>query len=525
MSTLTPTAPAAPSAPAYSPAYRNAVLGLLVIAYTFNFIDRTIINTIGQAIKEDLKLTDTQLGWLTGLAFAALYTTLGIPIARLAERFNRVNIISIAIVIWCGFTALCGTATSYLQLLLYRIGVGVGEAGLTPPAHSLISDYYEPSKRASALSIYSFGIPLGAGFGAVAGGWIAQEVSWQAAFMMVGIPGLLIAGAIKLFVKEPPRGWADRQLELAAEAEAASAASAIAPSAIADEPPGALGREASEAGAPNEGPPPVATDAASVKPPSILAVARRLFGSFGMMNLALGITIASFAGYGTGAYIAPYFVREFGLGLALVGLATGLIAMVANGAGTLLGGFLTDWASKRSVRWYALVPAIGLIAATPLYILAFTRESYELAWALLIVPGVLHYTYLGPTLGVVQNVMDVRMRATAVALLWFFLNLIALGFGPPFCGWCIDQFAKAAFAAKGLAGDFISACPGGLAPAGAPAELAAACKTAMAEGTRTGLVVNLLIYAWAGVHYLLAAITLPRDIARAQAERAATAAA
>jgi hypothetical protein len=254
------------------------------------------------------------------------------------------------------------------------------------------------------------------------------------------------------------------------------------------------------------------------KPSSMLAVAKRLFGSWGMFHMAAGITIASFAGYGTGAYVAPYFIREFSLGLALVGLATGVIAMVSNGAGTLLGGFLTDWASKRSARWYALVPGIGLILATPLYILAFTRNDYQLAWLILLIPGVLHYTYLGPTLGVVQNVMDVRMRATAVALLWFVLNLIALGFGPPFCGWCIDQFARAAFAAKGLAGDFITACPGGLAPKGSDPALAAACKSAMAEGTRAGLVSNLFIYAWAGVHYLLAAITLPKDMARARGE-------
>jgi MFS family permease len=153
--------PASLGAPSYSASYKSAVLALLVIAYTFNFIDRTIISTIGQAIKVDLGLTDTQLGWLGGLSFALLYTTLGIPIARLAERKNRVNIIAIAIVVWSGFTALCGTATSYWQLLLYRVGVGVGEAGLSPPAHSLISDYFEPKKRASALSIYSFGIPAG----------------------------------------------------------------------------------------------------------------------------------------------------------------------------------------------------------------------------------------------------------------------------------------------------------------------------------------------------------------------------
>ncbi|MBL8552791.1 MAG: MFS transporter [Phenylobacterium sp.] len=478
-------------APAYSTSYRNAVLWLLVLAYTFNFIDRTIISTIGQAIKVDLKLSDQQLGWLGGLSFALLYTALGIPIARLAERTSRVNIISIAIVIWSAFTALCGTATTYVHLLLFRVGVGVGEAGLSPPAHSLISDYFEPKKRASALSIYAFGIPLGSMFGAMAGGWIAENLSWQAAFMAVGVPGLLVAISIKLFVKEPPRGWADRQV-------------------LADEPPASLGQEASEAGAPTDLP---------AAPPSILAVGKRLFGSWGMFHMIAGITMASFAGYGTGNYAPAYFVREFGLGLAVVGVVGGLVAGVSNGAGTLLGGFLTDWASKRSLRWYALVPAIGLILATPIYIYAYTRESWQLAYAILLIPGVLHYTYLGPTFGVVQNAMDTRMRATAVALMFFVLNLIALGFGPPFCGWCIDQFARAAFTAKGMAGDFLTACPGGSAPAGSSAELAAACKAAMNEGTRSGIVSNLLIYAWAGVHYLLAAITLPRDIARAQAAK------
>lgn len=480
--------------PSFSPGYKNTVLWLLVVAYTFNFIDRTIISTIGQAIKVDLQLSDQQLGWLGGLSFALLYTALGIPIARLAERKSRVNIIAISIVIWSAFTALCGTATSYIHLLLYRVGVGVGEAGLSPPAHSLISDYFEPKKRASALSIYAFGIPLGTMFGAMAGGWIAENVSWQAAFMMVGLPGVLVALAIKLVVKEPPRGWSDRQAPLA------------------DEAPAALGQEASEAGAPAEGP-----ARAADPPPSIISVAKRLFGSWGMFHMAAGITMASFAGYGTGNYVPAYFIREFGLGLGLVGMAIGLIAGISNGAGTLLGGFLTDWASKRSARWYALVPAIGLILATPIYIYAYTRDSYQLAWLILLIPGILHYTYLGPTFGVVQNAMDVRMRATAVALLFFVLNLIALGFGPPFCGWCIDQFARAAFTAKGMAGDFLTVCKGGAAQPGAPADVAAACKAAMAEGTRSGIVSNLLIYAWAGVHYLLAAITLPKDMAKARA--------
>ncbi|HEY8571563.1 MFS transporter [Phenylobacterium sp.] len=484
-------------APAYTPGYKTTVLSLLVVAYTFNFIDRTIISTIGQAIKVDLKLTDAQLGWLGGLSFALLYTALGIPIARLAERRSRVNIISVAIVVWSAFTALCGTATSYVQLLLFRVGVGVGEAGLSPPAHSLISDYFEPKKRATALSIYSLGIPLGTMFGAVAGGWIAQNVSWQAAFMIVGLPGVLVAIAIKLFVKEPPRGWSDRHV---AEGEAETAA--------------ALGREASEAGAPTMPEP-----AAKVKPPSIMSVAKRLFGSWGMANMVAGITIASFAGYGVGAYVPPYFLRQFpaDLNLATVGLYVGLVAGISNGAGTLLGGFLTDQAAKRGTRWYALVPAIGLILATPIYIFAYTRDSWQLAFMLLLIPGVLHYTYLGPTFGVVQNAMDVRMRATAVAVLFFVLNLIALGFGPPFAGMVIDALAGNAYTAAGGVGAFTAACPGGVGPADGTAAQDALCKFAMAKGTREGIVWNLLIYAWAGVHYLLAAITLPKDIIRARA--------
>jgi MFS family permease len=184
--------------PLYSNGYKASVLGLLLATYTFNFIDRTIIATIGQAIKVDLKLTDTQLGLLGGLYFALLYTLLGIPIARMAERWNRVTIISVSLVIWSGFTALCGSAASFAQLALYRFGVGVGEAGCSPPSHSLISDYYAPKQRASALSIYSFGIPLGTMFGAVAGGWLAQEFSWRVAFVIVGLPGILLAVIVKL---------------------------------------------------------------------------------------------------------------------------------------------------------------------------------------------------------------------------------------------------------------------------------------------------------------------------------------
>ena len=330
-------------------------------------------------------------------------------------------------------------------------------------------------------------------FGAVAGGWIAQNLDWRMAFMLVGLPGVIVAILLKVFVKEPPRGYSDRLVAQQA---------ADAPVLEGDE----------------------TAPAVHAKPPSIMAVAKRIFGKWGFFHMVAGITLASFAGYGTGQYSAPYFIRMFGLDLATVGLIFGVIGGVAAGIGTLLGGFLTDWAAKKSGRWYALVPAIGLLIACPLYILVYTRDDWKLAAGLLLIPGIFHYTYLGPTFGVIQNAVSLRMRATATALLFFVLNLIALGFGPPFCGWVIDMLSQAHFAAKDL-GPFFDLCPGGVGKEGAGAMIDAACKAAVAQGTRDGIVWNLLIYGWAGLHYLLAAITLPKDMADALAKTEAEAAA
>ena len=482
--------------PLYSNGYKAAVLGLLLAAYTFNFIDRTIIATIGQAIKVDLKLTDTQLGLLGGLYFALLYTVLGIPIARLAERKNRVTIISLSLVVWSGFTALCGAATSFTQLALFRFGVGVGEAGCSPPSHSLISDYYEPKKRASALSIYSFGIPLGTMFGAVAGGWLAQEFSWRVAFVIVGLPGLLLALIVKLVVKEPPRGHSEI-VERPLEAEDV----VVEPA----KPPFSLATEFAE----------------------IWAVTKVLFGKWPVLHMMLGVTIASFGSYGSGAFVPPYFVRAFHLGLAQVGLITGLIGGFSAGVGTLVGGFLTDWAGKKSPRWYALTPAIGLVIATPIYIAAYLQTDWKMTALILLVPGIFHYTYLAPTFGVVQNSVEPRRRATATALLFFVLNLIALGGGPVFTGWLIDHLAQFHLNHPGPVGviqsvssavhdpgvqSFATTCPGGLAPKGSAPELAKACAGAMARATQQGIIVSLCFYAWAGLHYALAAIGLVKHM-------------
>ncbi len=482
--------------PLFSGGYKAAVLSLLLATYTFNFIDRTIISTIGQAIKVDLKLTDTQLGLLGGLYFALLYTILGIPIARLAERVNRVTIITASLVIWSGFTALCGSAASFTQLALYRFGVGVGEAGGSPPAHSLISDYYAPKQRATALSIYAFGIPLGTMIGAVAGGWLAQHFSWRIAFVIVGLPGVILALIVKLVVKEPPRGHSEARAGVAAYIR----------------PKFTFGSEIKE----------------------MASVAGALFGKWPVLNMILGVTIASFGSYGSGAFVPSYFVRAFHLDLATVGLITGLIGGFSSGIGTLAGGFVSDLAARRSARWYPLIPAIGLTVAAPIYIYAYLQPAWQSVAVILLIPGIFHYTYLAPTFAVVQNSVAPHRRATATAILFFFLNLIALGGGPPFTGWLIDQISGFAFNHPQVSGvldtvsatfqqgggvDFAKVCPGGHAPKGAAAALAHACSATNARATQYGIIVSISFYVWAGFHYFLAAIGIVGHMrARAEAQ-------
>lgn len=500
---MTQTSAAQKAKPLFTSGYTRWVLTLLLSAYTLNFIDRTIIATIGQAIKVDLKLTDAQLGLLGGFSFAVLYTILGLPLARLAERWNRVSIIAIALIVWSGFTALCGIAGSFTQLLLYRIGVGVGEAGCSPAAHSLISDYYPPRQRSSALAVYSFGIPLGAMIGAIAGGWLAQNLSWRLAFFVVGAPGAAVALIMKLAIKEPPRGLSEPASAVAAET-----------------------------------PPPLSVRGEFAE---IRAVARALLMSWPVANIVIGVTLASFAGYGAGQFAPPYFIRTFGLNYAQVGLLIGLIGGFSSGLGTLAGGFVTDWASRHGPRWYALVPSIGLAISTPIYILAYYAPSWRMAGLILLIPGIFHYTYLGPTFGVIQNMVPTFRRATATALLFFVLNFIALGFGPPFTGWIIDHFAAYLFqhpqsglfstvagAVKGLAGNvsakagFSALCPGGAAAKGSDPALIDQCKGALALATRDGMVVTFLFLTWAALHYLFGSIGLARAMTAARHARGET---
>ena len=520
------TAGPTPARPAFSGHYKAYVLSLLLLAYTLNFIDRTILATIGIRIREDLHLTSAQMGILGGLYFALTYTILGIPIARFAERVKRVGIIAAALVVWSGFTALCGTAGNFATLALYRFGVGIGEAGCSPPSHSLISDYYEPKQRASALSVYSFGIPLGTMFGAAIGGYLADWFGWRTAFWVVGLPGVILAVVVWLTMKEPPRGHSDP---------------AVAPQI--DRPKATLWSELKEIG----------------------AVSKALFLQWPVLNMALGVTITSFGAYGSGAFVPQFVYTTFPLSLGLTGLLVGLIMSgVSAGIGTLAGGFLSDRLSKRSPVWYSLTPAIGLLIAVPIYLFAFTRPDWRLMFVILLFPGIFHYTYLTPTFAVAQNAVPAYRRATATAILFFFLNFIALGGGPVFAGSLVDYYAAYSYAHAGVhdvwgplggalthaagetlmayvgivtglidmargifgaashviaaphaaAGAFATACPGGRAPAAAGPGAAAACKSALSWGSQQGVLIGICFYLWASIHYFLGCIGLTKMLRR-----------
>ena len=450
---------------------RRVVICLLMLAYTFNAMDRSIIPIISQSMKLDLSLTDTQLGLLGGTAFALLYAVGGLPIARLSERVNRVSVISVALFIWSGLTTLFGFAHSFTQLLLIRMGVGVAEAGCSPPAHSLISDYVEPQRRASALSVYSCGLSLGYILAAAVGGYVTQHLGWRAACVLVGLPGVIMALLIKTCVREP---------RLLRETAAAL-------------PPLSWRTEFAE----------------------LAAVGRVLFGRWPVVHMLLGITIGAFAAYGFYAFLPVYLLRAFDLSYSAVGLISAVAGGLAVALGILAGGFVADRLARSDQSWYARVPAIGGLISLPLYAAGVMEGGWMTTLVLLSLAGFFQYALLGPTFGVVQNVVAPHRRATATAFLYVLLNVVALGGGPLFVGSVIDRAAEAGYRQmlpdRVSNASFKSDCPGGRAASGATAA-DSRCRTALAQATRRGLLVSLLLFAWASLHYFLAAPGLRKTL-------------
>lgn len=379
---------------------RAYVLFILVVVYTFNFIDRQIVGILAVPIKADLGLTDSELGLMGGLAFALFYTGLGIPVAMLADRFSRTWIMTVALVIWSGMTAASGLANNFWQLFAARLGVGVGEAGGVAPAYSLISDFFPPGQRARAMSVYSFGIPIGSAIGIVFGGIIASMIDWRWAFFIVGIAGVAIAPIFRMTIKEPPRGGYDRQRE-------------------------------------------------AVKPPGLKLIFSTLMTKPSFWLLSLGASFSSMMGYGVFFWLPSFFVRSYNLTLLNASLFYGAVLLIGGLAGIWAGGWLGDRFGQNKRSQYARIPAIAFLCTVPFYILAILSPTLTLAFFVLLVPTALGLAWLGPVISAIQHLVRPDMRATASAIFLFINNLIGIGLGTYAIG-ALSDTLTARFGAESL---------------------------------------------------------------------------
>lgn len=502
-----------------SKGYRVYVLFALILVYTFNFIDRTLISVLGEDIRIEFGLTDMQIGLLSGLAFAVLYTLLGIPFAMLAERKRRTWIISIALAAWSAMTVACGMAQNTLQFAFARIGVGIGEAGCSPPSHSLISDYFPPDKRTGALGLFALGIPVGSMLAALGGAYIATRggLDWRDAFIWMGLPGIALAFVFKMTVKEPPRGYSD---------------------------PGG------------------AAAAAARRMPSPFKVFGVVASKPSFWHVSLGGALASFAGYGIGQFVRPFWTRAHELPLLEAALIFGFVLGIAAGIGTFGCGLVADKLRARHPNSDSWLPALGMTLCVPFMLFGYNTLSFSsgnlaiwLAIPALSIAAILRYTYLAPMFAVTQKLVEPRMRATAAALLLFVVNIIGYGLGPPAIGWISDQGTKwqlernaapvtlsqcgaaertltqvrrqGLLLAKVEAGEV--ALPDDFQPVAEDLRNEAMqtnteyCAPARKTGVRWGVTIGSLFFLWAALHFLLLSRTMKRDLWTPEPEPATTA--
>ena len=374
----------------------RVLLALLLLAYIFNFLDRTILNILAGSIIADLKLTDREFGAITGLAFAILYSVLGVPLAMLADRTRRSWVIAGSLAVWSGFTALCGTALSFGQLFLYRLGVGVGEAGGVAPSYALIADYFPPGRRARALAIFSLGVPLGLTGGTLIGAYLAAWINWRAAFIAMGVAGIVLAPVMLLVVRDVPG----------------------------------------------------TTHPQSTGEPLVRAfpiIARK--PTFWLM--ALAASCSSLAGYGLAAWTPSVLERSFGMGLIERGQFLASLFLIGGTAGVFAGGWLADRLGQADRRWYARLPAIAWLITAPTFAMGLLAPNLYLAWPLLLIPNALNILWLGPVTAAVQHLVPRPMRSTASASFLLINNFIGLGVGPMLIG-AISDMLKARYGEEAL---------------------------------------------------------------------------
>ena len=380
--------------------YRYYVLLMLTLVYAFNFIDRQIIGILSPFIKQDLGLDDAQLGYLKGIYFAVLYTVMGIPVAWLADRYSRVNIITLSLTLWSGFTALSGMAGNYLQLALCRIGVGIGEAGGTPPAHSIIADLFAPKERATAMALYALGIPFGIMLAYLASAFVLSggQANWRSVMIAVGLPGIVLAIVLKLTVKEPVRQQTEQERQR----------------------------------------PMLDSIVELLKTPS-------------WWGMVLGITLSSFANYAVIGWQMDYFVRRFSeVDIVWLLVVFGVINGTLYAIGVWAGGVIADKWGRSNPGAYARLPALALCVGVPAFLLAIHSESLWLAIAGFTLLQVTSGTYFGPCFAMAQTLSPANCRAMSTALFFFVLNLIALGGGPTFVGVLSEHYTASLGELEGL---------------------------------------------------------------------------
>ena len=384
------------SAPTAARRHPNLVLLFLLLAYIFNFLDRQILGILAQPIKADLGLSDTEFGAIGGLAFALLYSVLGVPLSYLADRTSRSSVVAGALAVWSGFTALCGTATGFWQLFLYRLGVGVGEAGGVAPSYALIADYFPPERRARALGIYSLGVPIGLGAGTLLGAYIAALIDWRAAFLIMGLAGIAFAPLLWWVVRDVPR------------------------------PGGSL------------------TQTTSLG--SVFAVLARK-PAFWLM--AFAASSSSLVGYGLALWVPSILMRSFEMDIIGAGQFMGSQLLIGGTLGVLAGGYLADRLGRADRRWYAWLPAVAWLITATFFLAGLLSSSLWAAWPLLLVPNALNILWLGPVTTAVQHLVERPMRATASACFLLINNLVGLGVGPLLIGG-VSESLKASYGIESL---------------------------------------------------------------------------
>jgi len=375
--------PAAPvSGPTKGNPHRNTVLGMLLVVYIFNFVDRQILSILAAPIQADLQLSDSEMGLLGGIAFALLYSTMAVPLAALADRTSRSWVITVSLAAWSGFTAISGLAQNFWQIFLARLGVGIGEAGGVAPSYALIGDYLPSSQRATALSVYSLGIPIGSGLGVLVGGYVAATVDWRTAFFVVGLAGVIIAPIFKFLVRDKIKPL-----------------------------PGA-GELASEPSQP------------TLKETAAVLARKRSF-----WLLSFGAAMSSMLGYGIAFWLPSLLIRSFGYDLVQASQFFGALLLIGGVVGVLGGGLIADRLGNRDRAYYAWLPGIAFLLGGPLFAAGISSSDAQLAFVLFLVPQALAYVWLGPVLSAIQHLVVPAARATASALFLLINNLIGLGGG------------------------------------------------------------------------------------------------